>query len=86
MKPNSSLKDIRYRNWMQLDTKVSRALKLLIELEDIFYEIDKFSLDNDQCYPEFEDFMLQIGELTKEFTNCVDKDHSSLAEFLIYAR
>ena len=37
MKPNSSLKDIRYRNWMQLDTKVSRALKLLIELEDVDY-------------------------------------------------
>jgi hypothetical protein len=74
MKPNSSLKDIRFRDWMQLDTKVSRALKLLIELEDIFYDIDKISLDNDQCYPEFEDFMLQIGELTKEFINCVDKD------------
>lgn len=69
-----NLKDIRFRNWMQLDTKVSKALKLLIELEDIFYDIDKFSLDNDQCYPEFEHFMLQIGGIRKDFTDCVDKD------------
>ena len=72
MKPNSSLKDIRFREWINYNTDISKALKLLIELEDIFYDIDKISLDNDQCYPEFEDFMLQIGEIRKEYTRYVD--------------
>lgn len=80
MKPNSSLKDIRFRKWINYNTDISKALKLLIELEDIFYDIDKISLDNDQCYPEFEDFMLQIGEITKEYTQYID-DNKFLLQF-----
>ena len=80
MKPNSSLKDIRFRDWINYNTDISKALKLLIELEDIFYDIDKISLDNDQCYPEFEDFMLQIGEITKEYTQYID-DNKFLLQF-----
>ena len=80
MKPNSSLKDIRFRDWINYNTDISKALKLLIELEDIFYDIDKISLDNDQCYPEFEDFMLQIGEIRKEYTRYVD-DNKFILQF-----
>lgn len=80
MKPNSTLKDIRFRDWINYNTDISKALKLLIELEDIFYDIDKISLDNDQCYPEFEDFMLQIGEIRKEYTQYID-DNKFLLQF-----
>ena len=76
----SNLKDMRYRDWMNYYTDISKALKLLIELEDIFYDIDKISLDNDQCYPEFEDFMLQIGEIRKEYTKYVD-DNKFILQF-----
>ena len=74
VKPEATVKTYKGLEVTKFDTKVSKALKLLIELEDIFYDIDKFSLDNDQCYPEFEHFMLQIGGIRKDFTDCVDKD------------
>ena len=32
MKPNFSLKDIRFRDWINYNTDISKALKLLIEL------------------------------------------------------
>ena len=76
MKPNSSLKDIRFREWINYNTDISKALKLLIELEDIFYDIDKISLDNDQCYPEFEDFMLHVDNIRYKFVKKVESDKS----------
>lgn len=72
------MKDIRYKDWINSSNKISKALRLLIELEDIFYDLDKYSLDNNQCYPDFEDFMLQIGEIRKDFTNYIENNKEIL--------
>ena len=31
-------------------------------------------MENNQCYPEFEDFMLQIGDIRSRYTEFIDKN------------
>ena len=65
--------DIRERAWGKLDdVKVAKLLQLLIEAENIFLDLDDFQMSHEQCYPEIEDMMLQIGVLREQYTNFVD--------------
>lgn len=64
--------DIRIRDWMNLDTKVSNAAKLLISAENILTELDDFQLWNGQDYPDLEDFNLQLSEFRNKFINYID--------------
>lgn len=65
--------DIREREWGKLDdVKAAKLLQLLIETEDIFLDLDDFQMSHEQCYPEIEDMMLQIGVLREQYTNFVD--------------
>lgn len=65
--------DIREREWGKLDdVKAAKLLQLLIEAEDIFLDLDDFQMSHEQCYPEIEDMMLQIGVLREQYTNFVD--------------
>lgn len=66
--------DIRTREWMNNDSKVSNLLNCLIEAENILLELDEYQMENGQNYPEFEDMMLQIGELRNQYTEFVDKN------------
>lgn len=68
------MKDIRYREWLDYDTKISRALLHIINAENILGELDDFSLENDQRYPEIEDFYNQIAALRSEITKYVDEN------------
>ena len=76
MKPNSSLKDIRFRDWINYNTDISKALKILIELEDIFSNIDDFYIRNGYRYNEFEDFMLHVDNIRYKFVKKVESDKS----------
>ena len=76
MKPNSSLKDIRFRDWINYNTDISKALKLLIELEDIFSDINDFYVENGERYNEFEDFMLHVDNIRYKFVKKVESDES----------
>lgn len=69
--------DIRIRDWMNLDTKVSNAAKLLISAENILTELDDFQLWNGQDYPDLEDFNLQLSEFRNKFINYID-EHKEL--------
>lgn len=64
--------DIREKEWMSLDTKVSKLLKLLIEAENILMEFDEYQLEHNQCYPKIEDMMLQLGDLRNSYSNYID--------------
>lgn len=65
--------DIRKREWGKLDdVPAAKLLQLLIEAEDIFLELDDFQMSHEQCYPEIEEMMLQIGVLREQYTNFVD--------------
>ncbi len=67
------MKDIRYRDWIDLDTRVSKVLKLLIEAEDIMHELDDYQLFNGQKYPEIEDLTNQLSCLSEDYTKYIDK-------------
>ena len=71
---NSSLRlpDIRNRTWMSGESHASKILKLALELENLLMELDEYQMDNDQCYPDIEDMMLEFGEFRKKYTNFVD--------------
>ncbi len=70
----TKLSDVRDRQWLKIDSKVSKALKSLIEAENILVELDEYQMNNDQCYPEIEDMMLQLGELRKQYTEFIDNN------------
>lgn len=70
----TKLSDVRDRQWLKIDSKVSKELKLLIEAENILVELDEHQMNNDQCYPEIEDMMLQLGELRKQYTEFIDNN------------
>lgn len=66
--------DIRERNWRNIDCDAAKLLNLLIEAEDLLVKFDEFQMENGQCYPEFEDFMLQLGDLRARYTEFIDKN------------
>lgn len=71
-------RDIRKRNWMKLDTKISKVLRLLIEAEDILSELDDYQMCNDQTYPFFEDYDLRLQCLIEGLTKCIDENKEAL--------
>ena len=66
--------DIRRREWMNIDSKVSILLNYLIEAENILLELDEYQMEIGQKYPELEDMMLQMGELRNQYTEFVDRN------------
>ena len=66
--------DIRRREWMNIDSKVSILLNYLIEAENILLELDEYQMGIGQKYPELEDMMLQMGELRNQYTEFVDRN------------
>lgn len=66
------MEDIRNREWLKLDTKVAKLLNLLIEAENILIDLDEYQMENNQCYPEIEDMMLQLGVIREHYTEFVD--------------
>ena len=70
--------DIRYRDWSTLDTKVAKLLNLLIEAENILIDLDEYQMENEQCYPEIEDMMLQLGVIRERYTEFVDNHNEVL--------
>ena len=66
--------DIRERSWKNIDSDTAKLLNLLIEAEDILIKLDEYQMENGQNYPEFEDFMLQIGDIRARYTEFVDKN------------
>ena len=71
---NIQMPDIRERNWRNIECDASRLLSLLIEAENLLLQFDEYQMENDQCYPEFEDLMLQVGEIRAKYTDFVDKN------------
>ena len=68
------LPDIRNREWSKLEVPAAKLLNLLIEAENILIELDDIQMNNDQCYPEIEDMMLQLGEIRSNYINFVDNN------------
>ena len=66
--------DIREREWLKVDSKASKLLKLLMEAEDIMITLDEYLMENNQCYPEIEDIMLQLGLLRDKYSKFVDNN------------
>lgn len=64
--------DIREREWKKLDVPAAKLLQLLIEAENLFLDFDDYQMSHDQCYPDIEDMMLQMGILRENYTNFVD--------------
>jgi hypothetical protein len=77
-KSGKQLPDIRLRDWSNNNTPASKLHNLLIEAENILLYLDDIQMKNDQCYPEIEDFMLQIGALREKYTNFVDNNKKIL--------
>ncbi|MBR6948748.1 MAG: hypothetical protein IKH54_01005 [Bacilli bacterium] len=65
--------DIRYREWLNLNTPASKCLKNIIEAENILISLDDYQQKNNQCYPEIEDLMLKIGEVRRSYTKYMDE-------------
>ena len=65
--------DIRERSWINIDSDTAKLLNLLIEAEDILIKLDEYQMENGQCYPEFEELMLQLAEIRAKYTNPIDK-------------
>lgn len=65
--------DIRYREWLNLNTLASKCLKSIIEAENILMSLDDYQQKNNQCYPEIEDLMLKIGDLRRNYTKYMDE-------------
>lgn len=66
--------DIRERNWRNIDCDASKLLNLLIAAEDLLVKFDEYQMENDQCYPEFEDLMLEIGDVRAKYTTFIDNN------------
>lgn len=79
---NSGLQfpDIRERDWSKLDSKAARLLRLLIDAENILIDLDEYQMENNQCYPEIEDMMLQFGAIREQYTKFVDNNLEILKE------
>ena len=70
--------DIRERSWKNNNCKAAKLLNLLIEAENILIDFDEYQIQNEQCYPEFEELMLQLGEIRSNYTNLVDNNKEIL--------
>ena len=68
------MKDIRERSWKKNNCDAAKLLNLLIETENLLISLDEYQNDNGQCYPEFEDFMLQIGDIRYRYTEFIDNN------------
>lgn len=66
--------DIREKEWLKVDSKVSELLRLLIAAENIMLDLDEYQMENGQCYPEIEDMMLQLGELRNSYSKFIDNN------------
>ena len=38
------------------------------------YKFDEYQMENGQCLPEFEDFMLQISDIRSRYSDFVNKN------------
>ena len=73
------MKDIRYREWLKYDTKISRALLYIISAENILGELDDYSVENNQCYPEIEELYNQLASIRSDLTKYVDENKDILS-------
>ena len=73
-KMDGQIKDIRYRDWLKYDSKISQAVLYLLNAENILAELDEFSMDNDQCYPEIETIYNKVASLRAEILEYVDNN------------
>lgn len=73
-KVKEQMKDIRYREWLKYDSKISQAVLHIISAEDLLAELDEFSMDNDQCYPEIETLYNKLAFFRAEILKYVDKN------------
>ena len=69
--------DSRERDWLKLNTPAAKALKHILEAEDILISLDDYQMENNQSYPELEDMMLKIGDLRNTYTKYID-NHEEL--------
>ena len=79
-KREDKMTDIRPRDWMNLDTRVSKvlrllieALRLLIEAEDILMDLDDYQMGNGQYYTDFEELYNQLADIREHFADYIDK-------------
>ena len=70
-KREDKMTDIRPRDWMKLDTKVSNVLRLLIEAEDILMELDDYQMGNGQYYTDFEEMYNQVADTREHFAKYI---------------
>jgi len=68
------MEDIRYREWLKYDTKISQVLMHIISAENILGELDDYSLENGQCYPEIEELYNQLAAVRADLTKYVDEN------------
>lgn len=73
-KMEGKMEDIRYRDWLKYDSKISQAVLYILNAENILSELDEFSMENDQCYPEIETIYNKIASLRAELLEYVDKN------------
>lgn len=73
-KVDGKMNDIRYREWLKYDTKVSQALMYIISAENVLGELDDFSLENDQCYSEIETLYNRLAAVRADLTRYVDEN------------
>lgn len=76
-KREDKMTDIRVRDWMNLDTKASKTLRLLIEAEDMLMDFDDYQMGNDQYYSDFEELYNRISNVRNDFANYID-NHKEL--------
>ena len=69
-KREDKMTDIRPRKWMNLDTRVSKAL---IEAEDILMDLDDYQMGNGQYYTDFEELYNQLADVREHFADYIDK-------------
>jgi len=72
------MKDIRNREWLHYNTKISKTLMYIINAENLLGELDDYSLENNQCYPEIEDFYNQLAALRADLIKYVDENQDIL--------
>ncbi len=72
-KREDKMTDIRPRDWMNLDTRVSKVLRLLIEAEDILMDLDDYQMGNGQYYTDFEELYNQLADIREHFADYIDK-------------
>lgn len=73
-KMDGQIKDIRYRDWLKYDSKISQAVLHIINAENILAQLDEFSMDHEQCYPEIEELYNKVAFLRSEILDYVDKN------------